>query len=239
MAKIPFERTYTQSYLYKAGIRFDFNVVDTICQRKLGLSFYLATLGVVLLFCLPIGITSDHLSEIENVRRTSSLKVLGQLLGYAALMLLLAYMIFYLGRLGFYLRLRSKLRSDPAPIAVEAYAVVCLDKKTRFSDYLLFYLSRFMGHDGNSFCRFAVVYKEIGTAQPRFFLTAAVSGRKLCFVPDHVGQVFPHRRKSSWYSLDDKSAYQTASRRKPIVGQALVSSGDLSAQGPEFDKKQP
>ena len=38
-----------QSYLQKAGVRFNINVVDTMCKKGLGLSFYIFCLLFILL----------------------------------------------------------------------------------------------------------------------------------------------------------------------------------------------
>ena len=81
-----------------------------------------------------------------------------------------------------------------------------------------------------------MIYKEVGTNQPRFFLTAATSSRKLCFVPEHLGLVFLHRKKAALYTLDDQSSYQTASAKRTILNDVLVGDANMSPlQGSELD----
>lgn len=210
MQKSPLDHHYQQSYLLRAGVRFDFNVVDTVCHRKLGLSFYLALIGSLLLFGVPYGMPGNRAPSGSLEGISSSMR----LLLMSLMFLLLGYAVLYFLRYCYYLRLRAKLRTDQAPIAVEAYAVVCLDLKVKFSDYVLGLISKLLGQGEYGFCKYAVLYKELGTNSPRFFLTKAVSARKLCFIPEHVGRVFIHRKKSYLYSLDDSSSYQTVSNKR-------------------------
>lgn len=230
--KTPIDRTYLQSYLIQAGIRFDFNLVDTVCNRKLSLTFYLALIAALLVFGLPLGMPGNPVSELESAfAGTSEIGAGQKLFFYCLLAVLLVYILGYLGRLSYFLTLRAKLRKDPAPIAVEAYAVVCLDVRRKPSDALTALLGRLLRHDPTAFCKYAVVYKELGTTQPRFFLSAAVSARRLCFIPEHIGRVFIHRTKAQLYTLDDKSGYQTASaRQNAVFGNFAVSSDNLSTR---------
>ncbi len=225
----PSDRTYLQSYLLQAGIRFDFNLVDTICNRKLSLSFYLAVIVALLLFGLPLGMPGNPVSAFDAA--TQGLHEVGtgkKLLLYCVLACLLVYIVSYLGRWAYFLSLRAKLRKDPAPLAVEAYAVVCLDLRRNL---VLSALGQLLHHDRAYYCKYAVVYKEVGTTQPRFFLSAAVPARKLCFIPEHIGRVFVHRTKAQLYTLDDKSGYQTVSKRQNAVfGNFAVGSDNFSTR---------
>lgn len=226
----PSDRTYLQSYLNQAGVRFDFNLVDTVCNRKLSVTFYLAVIAALLVFGLPLGMPGNQVTDFDAA--TQGIREVGsgqKLFFYCLLALLLVYIVSYLVRLGYFMSLRTKLRKDPAPIAVEAYAVVCLDVRRKFSDQVIAYLGQLLRHDPTAFCKYAVIYKELGSAQPRFFLSAAVSTRKLCFIPEHIGRVFIHRTKGHLYTLDDKSGYQTASERRPVFGNFAVGSDNLSA----------
>lgn len=235
MQKTPIDHTYLHSYLIKAGIRFDFNIVDTVCNRKFSATFYLVLITALLILSVPQGMPGNPVPEaneaagIEYVGISSSTK----LMYYIIVSCLGAWLAFYLLRLGYYLALRTKLRNDPAPLSVEAYAVVCLDIKTRPVDYLYQLFSIICGKGKNGFCRYAVIYKEIGTEHPRFFLTAAVPARKLCFIPDHIGRVFPHRKKSNLYTLDDKSSYQTVSARRSVMGKFAVNAGSMACSKPD------
>lgn len=239
MQKSPFDHTYTQSYLLKAGVRFDFNVVDTICSRKLGWNFYLILILALLIFGLPPGMPGNPV--VGSGSEAGSVQVIGsstRLLLMSLLVILISYALYYFSRYCYYLRLRAKLRTDQAPIAVEAYAVVCLDLKVKFSDYIFWLLSRVLGKGDNYFCRYAVIYKEIGTENPRFFLTAAVSARKLCFIPEHVGRVFIHRKKSHLYTVDDRSSYQTVSAKRMAMKAVMMpSSASMSSSGSDQCQK--
>ena len=239
MNQSPFDHNFTQSYLLKAGVRFDFNVVDTVCNRKLGFGFYVVLILALLVFGLPPGMPGNPVAA--NNEALDSTIVIGsttRLLLMSILVLLVSYAIYSLLRYSYYLRLRAKLRTDQAPIAVEAYAVVCLDLKVKFSDYLWWLLSRALGKGDNYFCKYAVIYKEIGTENPRFFLTAAVSSRKLCFIPEHIGRVFIHRKKKHLYTLDDRSAYQTVSKKRMAIKTVMVpSSASMSSQSGKFEQK--
>lgn len=231
MQQTPLDRTYLQSYLMQAGIRFDFNLVDTICRRKLNLSFYLALIAALLVFGLPAGMPGSSVSADESTLSS------GWLIFYSVVLVaLVAYLLFYLARWAYFVILRAKLRRDDAPLAVEAYAVVCLDVKRNASDYIAAALGSMIGKGSTYFCKYAVIYKEVGTNQPRFFLTAATSSRKLCFVPEHLGLVFLHRKKAALYTLDDQSSYQTASAKRTILNDVLVGDANMSPlQGSELD----
>lgn len=158
------------------------------------------------------GRTTTAASEEGSVPSVQVSSGIDQNLIYMALILVLAfYVVYYLMRWSYFNHLRIKLRKDEAPIAVESYAVVCLDVKRKFIHHVWGFL---LGENYVNWCPYAVIYKELGTTHPRFFLTAAVSHRRLCFSPEHVGRVFIHRKKSHLYSLDDKSAYQTVSEKR-------------------------
>ena len=140
MQQTPLDRTYLQSYLMQAGIRFDFNLVDTICRRKLNLSFYLALIAALLVFGLPAGMPGSSVSADESTLSS------GWLIFYSVVLVaLVAYLLFYLARWAYFVILRAKLRRDDAPLAVEAYAVVCLDVKRNASDYIAAALGSMIG----------------------------------------------------------------------------------------------
>lgn len=230
--KTPINRTYLQSYLTQAGIRFDFNLVDTICNRKLSVTFYLAVIAALLIFGLPLGMPGNPVSAFDSATQGTKEVGSGQkLIYYCLLALLLVYIVSYVLRLVYFLHLRATLRKDPAPIAVEAYAVVCLDQQRKLSDWLLSLLALVIYRDRTALCKYAVVYKEIGTTQPRFFLSAALSAKKLCFIPEHIGRVFIHRTKAQLYTLDDKSEYQPVSaRQKAVFSSFAVRSNRLTTR---------
>lgn len=206
-----FDQEYLQSVLLQSGIRFDFNVVDTVCRRRLNLSWSISLLLEVLLLCAGLGILPGNLSISLDGGMGTNLYLL-------VLTVLSFYLVWYALRLSYFLRLRQYLRKDQAPIVVEAYAVVCLDAKRRPLDN---WWCAFWGSMFRSALKYAVVYKEVGTNQPRFFLSEAVSHRRLHFVPEQIGRVFIHRKNSRLYSLDDKSAYSTVSKKKYFAEQVF------------------
>lgn len=218
MQKTPIDHTYLQSYLIKAGIRFDYNVIDTVCARKFSATFYMVLITALLILSVPQGMPGNPIPVAED----GSLAYAGissstKTMYFITVGILGVYLGYYLLRLCYYIALRTALRSDPAPLSVEAYAVVCLDVKTRPIDYIYQLFSIICGRGKNGFCRYAVIYKEIGSENPRFFLTAAVSHKRLCFIPDHIGRVFLHRKKPHLYTLDDKSSYQTVSAKRRMM----------------------
>lgn len=207
----PFNKVYQQSTLLQAGIRFDFNVVDTVCKRRLGLTWSIALLAEVLLVCAGLDMLPGGLRIVFD-------SSLGTDLYLFAISALALYLVWYALRLSYYLRLRQQLLQDRAPIAVEAYAVICLDVKRRPLDNW-FYAC--LGSFIKSTQKYAVVYKEIGSNQPRFFLSAAVSCRRINYVPEQIGRVFINRKHTNLYTLDDSSAYQTASPKQYFAKRLL------------------
>lgn len=207
----PFSQVYQQSELLQAGIRFEFNVVDTICKRKLGLSWSLALLLLVLLLCAGLDMLPGGMGFTIDGGALTSVYLL-------TILLLVSYVVWYALRLAYFLRIRQILRKDQAPIAVEAYAVVCLDVKRGLLPHLMgnLWYKMFKNH-----FKYAVVYKEIGTRQPRFFLSAAVSSRRINYVPEQIGRVFLHRKNQRLYTLDDSSAYQTVSAKRYFPEQLM------------------
>lgn len=223
MQQTPYDQTYLQSYLVKAGIRFDFNLVDTICHRGFNFNFYLAVIAALLIFGFPL----NMLNAAAEGEGLSS----GSLIFYTILLIaLVAYILCYWIRWTYFSALRMKLRQDDAPLSVEAYAVVCLDVKRNWGDYFAAWVGRLSGKGENYFCKYAVIYKEVGTKKPRFYLSAATSAKKINFIPEHVGLVFLHRNKPALYSLDDQSSYQTSSAKSNLWNRVLEGSANMSPQ---------
>lgn len=102
-----------QSYLQKAGVRFNINVVDTMCKKGLGLSFYIFCLLFILLSVIYF---TDNISIFPDKGHFYFLSLLVAL-----------YLALYIIRVVRFRILRSKLREDNAPIVVEAYAIVLFD----------------------------------------------------------------------------------------------------------------
>lgn len=211
--------------LLKAGTRFDFNVVDTVCRRRLGLSWYVALLAEVILLCAFLGVLPSGLNIELNASFATEL--------YLGLMSLLCmYIVWYAMRLSYYIRCKHILRKDRAPIVVEAYAIVCFDVKRWPLDNL--YIS-LMSYLFRSYQRYAVVYKESGSEKPRFFLSAAVTARKLNYNPGQIARVFIDRKEPSLYSVDDNSAYQTNSARRYFSGELISSNASMSKNSTQGD----
>lgn len=181
---------YSELYLRKSGVHFDFNVVDTTVRKGLGLSFY-AVLGLLALVTLAL----LNAGMLE-----------GRVLIYARLLqgLTVIYCALVLIKYLYYLKVRSRLRRDPHPITAEAYALVELDARVAaLARYVPSFLLR---------TKKAVVFKECGTQKPRFFLGAA--SQKLPELSEgQLVRVFIDRRQSRIYSVDDASALQTQSAR--------------------------
>lgn len=218
----PFNQVYQQSTLLQAGIRFDFNVVDTVCRRRLGLNWSLALLLEVILVAAGMDMLPGGLSIALDGGLGTDIYML-------VIAILSMYLVWYALRLAYYLRLRQFLRKDQAPIVVESYAVICLDVKARPLDN---WYCAFSGSICKGAQKYAVVYKEVGTEQPRFFLSSAVSSRRINYIPEQIGRVFIHRKNPRLYSLDDTSAYQTVSAKryfaKNILSNASVSQSSTS-----------
>lgn len=195
---------YTQSYLKKAGVRFQVNVVDTTVKRGFSLNFYLASLCFIALCCLP-----------------GVFFFLGAL--YVPLTaLFLAYIVFYALRYLRFVRLRRRLRTQERPILAESYAVVLLDEQ-------LLQLPKPLQR-----CikvKSAVIYKETGSLKPRFFLGPAFYRSSFDFFrPDIKAQVFTDKKQERFYSVDDESALQTVSAK---AGLAALNLGSSLSSGAE------
>lgn len=182
--------TYLQSYLEKAGVRFDPNIVDTVCKRRLGKTFYVVLLLLAVIFAL----------ELSGNESVISGKYLPLLILFSA-----SYLVLCLGRWCYFSRLRRTLRRDRSPLAVEAYAVVLMD------------ISR-IGHFQMAPRRSAILYKEIGTLKPRFYTGALKNTLTPQFNSGQLARVYPDRRNPRWYSVDDESAFQTVSARRKKKG---------------------
>lgn len=176
---------YLQSYLQRAGVRFDVNVVDTVVKKGFGLSFYVFWLLFgVLVYCFSSGniaVFHDHF--------------------YTLSILVAFYQLLYIYRVIRFNRIRKKLRMDSAPITVEAYAIVLFDVKSSSSGKLIKPRSS------------AVLYKECGSLKPRFFTGAVKRGINHHYYKDQIARVFIDRKNAAIYSVDDDKFYQMASAR--------------------------
>ena len=176
---------YLQSYLQRAGVRFDVNVVDTIVKKGFGLSFYLFwILFAVLVYCY----TSDNIAIFHEHFYTLSI-------------LVAFYQLLYIYKVIRFNRIRKKLRMDSAPIIVEAYAIVLFDVKSVTSGKLIKPRSS------------AVLYKECGSLKPRFFTGAVKRGINHHYYKDQIARVFIDRKNASIYTVDDDKFYEMASGR--------------------------
>ncbi len=201
------DNVYYQSYLKKAGIRFHYNVVDSTVKKGFGLSFYLCAL-IFIVLCL-----------------------FGQSAAFTALLpltvLLCAYLAYYAGRYFYFCRLRTRLRTQEPPILAQAYAVVLLDREYVMMPAALRQVK----------LRRAVIYKECGTAKPRFFLGAAQRRAQQCFMPGFTVRVFTDKRNPRYYSVDEDSAAVTQTARAPLLN-ALNLNGSLHTDARVQDSEQ-
>ena len=101
---------YLASYLKKAGIRFEVNVVDTVIAKGLGIGSYIIVL--LLLFFNCSGLFKISLNNFYFV----------------------AVNLFI--RLFYFKKLRKILRKDPAPVTAEAYAVVVFDELNFYQKFI-------------------------------------------------------------------------------------------------------
>lgn len=179
---------YRQSYLQKAGVRFNPNVVDTCVARGLSLSFYLVSalliLGAVLYFARfgKVFISSSYF--------------------YCTFLTLFLYELAYLIRYFAFSYIRKKLRIDNPPIAVEAYAIVLFDLQLSNSERLI------------NPRKSAVLYKECGSAKPRFFTGPLRSKKNLKLNKDQLALVFIDRKNEKLYTVEDDKMYVTSSEKK-------------------------
>ncbi|MDY6322163.1 MAG: hypothetical protein SPL30_04535 [Succinivibrio sp.] len=186
---------YLKSRLNEAGIRFDPNTVDTVCQKGLGTSFFLVGALLLLLWLLKLTGNTDLFP--------------GYYFSVLAALCVI-YELFYAARLWYYLRLRRLLRTAPYPVACEAYAIVIFDGGRCARPV--------------SAMRSAIIYKETGSLKPRFFAGALKRGYRYEFRQDQLARVFMDRTNPKIYSVDDDSALSTVSRRHPILSRLLPQS---------------
>ena len=182
---------YLQSYLRKAGIRFAVNTVDTICRRGLGISFYIVFAGFVFIWILKI---SGQLSSLPHDRFIILISVTS------------VYLLYYLLRLAYYNRKAKILKNDRTPIAAEAYAIVILDELKSIFPW-------------SKMRKSAVLYKETGSMQPRFFTGPIRYGLRQHYHKNQIAKVFIDRKNPQIYTIDDIHAHQTVSKK--ILGARL------------------
>ncbi|MDO5351957.1 MAG: hypothetical protein Q4E81_03900 [Succinatimonas sp.] len=183
---------YLQSYLRKAGIRFEVNTVDTICSKGLGISFYVIFTIFALIWVLKI---SGQLGFLPHGRFVALISVTS------------VYLLYYLLRVAYYNRKSKILKNDRTPIPTEAYAIVILDELKSIFPW-------------NKSRRSAVLYKEIGSMQPRFFTGAIRYGFKQHYHKNQIAKVFIDRKDPKIYTVDDIHAHQTVSKK--ILGARLA-----------------
>ncbi len=183
---------YLQSYLRKAGIRFDVNIIDTICRKGLGISFFVIFIIFALIWVLKF---SGHLDSVSHGRFIALICVSS------------IYLFYYLLRLAFYNRKSKLLRRDRTPIPTEAYAIVILDERKSLLPW-------------NKERKSAILYKETGSMQPRFFTGAVRYGLRQHYHKNQIAKVFIDRKDPRLYTVDDIHAHQTVAKK--ILGARLA-----------------
>ena len=182
------DNAYYQSYLYKAGIRFDINIIDTICKKKISWSFILIfSLLVFLLFSV------SHINSLFDIKAIT-------------IIICLLYIAYYLMRWAYCINIRQKLVQDVNPIIVEAYATVILDMQKPLIPFLALKRNK----------KAVVLYKECGTLKPRFFTSAIKPCSFVGFFPEQMARVFIDRKRPSIYCIDDSTALSTVSKKNKI-----------------------
>ncbi len=175
---------YLQSYLQKAGIRFAVNIVDTVCRKGLGLSFFIIFIIFTLLCLLKF---TGHGSVFPNGRFLILISATS------------LYLIYYILRLTYYSHKARVLKADRKAIACEAYAIVILDDMKSIYPWKI--------------RKSAVLYKESGSMRPRFFTGAVRYGFKQHYHKNQVARVFIDRKNQNLYTVDDIHAHQTVSKK--------------------------
>lgn len=189
-------------------MRFDRNIVDTICEKGLGWSFAIMALLSCLLWLL-------YLSGSKWIFSGIYFDVLA--------FLCVAYLVYYVGRLWYFTRMRRHLRADPHPIVCESYGIVIYD-------------DRGFGRPSSTL-KSAILYKETGSLKPRFFTGPTRRGYRYEFQAEVIVKVFPDRNDPRLYSVDDGMAYGTASEKRSWFGRlAQRSLGGAESCGDEAKK---
>ena len=211
MKDLPLE-SLNQSYLKKAGVNFNLNVVDTVLKKGFTLSFYLCLLLLVLLLILKfsgsaIGVTDAYSDGVDGAANTNTNSILNHFLNpkqfWCMVSLLSIYLFLSLARQLKYFFIRKRLRQDLAPIAVEAYAIVKLDLKN--NDLYKRITPK----------KQVVLYKECGSQKPRFFTGVVLSLKATPKVKKKKkALVFIDRKNPALYSIDDDKFYKTVGERE-------------------------
>ena len=211
MKELPLE-SLNQSYLKKAGVNFNLNVVDTVLKKGFTLSFYLCLLLLVLLLILKfsgsaIGVTDAYSDGVDGAANTNTNSILNHFLNpkqfWCMVSLLSIYLFLSLARQLKYFFIRKRLRQDLAPIAVEAYAIVKLDLKN--NDLYKRITPK----------KQVVLYKECGSQKPRFFTGVVLSLKATPkVIKAQKALVFIDRKNPALYSIDDDKFYKTVGERE-------------------------
>ena len=211
MKDLPLE-SLNQSYLKKAGVNFNLNVVDTVLKKGFTLSFYLCLLLLVLLLILKfsgsaIGVTDAYSDGVDGAANTNTNSILNHFLNpkqfWCMVSLLAIYLILSLARQLKYFFIRKRLRQDLAPIAVEAYAIVKLDLKN--NDLYKRITPK----------KQVVLYKECGSQKPRFFTGVVLSLKTTPkVIKAQKALVFIDRKNPAVYSIDEDKFYKTVGERE-------------------------
>ncbi|MDY5904172.1 MAG: hypothetical protein SPJ72_03610 [Succinivibrio sp.] len=211
MKDLPLE-SLNQSYLKKAGVNFNLNVVDTVLKKGFTLSFYLCLLLLVLLLILKfsgsaIGVTDAYSDGVDGAANTNTNSILNHFLNpkqfWCMVSLLSIYLFLNLARQLKYFFIRKRLRQDLAPIAVEAYAIVKLDLKN--NDLYKRITPK----------KQVVLYKECGSQKPRFFTGVVLSLKATPkVIKAQKALVFIDRKNPALYSIDDDKFYKTVGERE-------------------------
>lgn len=187
---------YLHSYLQKAGVRFNQNLVDTIAKKGFGYSFY------VFLILFALLVTAYLTNSLYLFHSNTNFYILSTLV--------VAYLLLYIYRVVRFRLMRKKLREDNDPIVVEAYAIVLFDISPTNVDKII------------KPKKSAVLYKESGSKNPRFFTGAVKSGIEHHYYKDQIARVFIDRRDPKYYSVDDDKFYKTVSEKKLEKGSAYA-----------------
>ena len=211
MKDLPLE-SLNQSYLKKAGVNFNLNVVDTVLKKGFTLSFYLSLVLLVLLLVLKfsgtaIVVTENYSDVVDLTTNPNTTSILNHFLNpkqfWCMVSLLSIYLSLSVARFFKYFFIRKRLRQDLAPIAVEAYAIVKLDLKN--NDLYKRITPK----------KQVVLYKECGSQKPRFFTGIVLSVKTTPkVIKAQKALVFIDRKNPALYSIDDDKFYKTVGESK-------------------------
>lgn len=169
---------YTREYLKQSGINYFDSILDTNYQT--GLEKILWRAGCFFIGSLVLGV----LLSLAPFVKASLFQIF-----CIEFILLVGYVLIALLRYFYLLRVRNKVRRDKAPVVLEPVAIVYEQRTSRLPFI-------------NTHIYSGIVYKESGTAKPRFYVSAIKQGLPTT-LPPNTALLYKHRQNDKFYSIDD------------------------------------